>query len=625
MNATHSTTVELKAEALRAALPDGPGVYLFKAPRGHVIYVGKAKSLKKRVLSYLRTSDATVSKSAWILKKAAGLEFIRTTTEQEAFLLERQLIKQHMPRYNVLLRDDKQYLNLRLDPGEHYPRLALVRRPRKDGAWYFGPFASAQDVRSTLRVIDRAFQLRKCKGKEPPIRSRPCLNFQLQRCLAPCCRPVPLSAYQAKVQQVKLFLEGRGRELLAQLTQEMDAAAAQLNYERAAVLRDQIRAVAHTLEGQAVVSHRLAEADVIALARREDAFQLALLGVRNGVVVGSRAFGLKAAGSTPGEVLEAFLKQYYPAAPAIPRLILVSHAMDDREGIAAWLASLAGFRVHIRCPLRGVGRRIVEMAAVNAESQLARTPRQAASDIIDRLQQVLGLARPPHTMEALDISNLYGDQAVGTVVAFAEGAPRRAGYRNFRIRETTAIDDYAMMAEMVRRRAARGRLPDLFVVDGGKGHLAAVLRALTEVPDAEAVEVLALAKPDPQKGEHVEKIYLPGRKNPVILAADDPGLLLLMRLRDEVHRRAITYHRQLRGRRLSSSELDRIPGIGPKRKAALLKHLGHVQAVAAADIEALAAVPGMNRALALRLHDHFAQARGLTPPPVPDGHPREDA
>jgi excinuclease ABC subunit C len=601
---------EMNPELLRSQLPDGPGVYLFKDASGEIIYVGKAKSLKKRVLSYFKQAGDLPPKTSVMMGRARSLEYILTSNEKEAFILESNLIKKHLPRYNIILRDDKQYPWLRLAAEEDYPNLSIVRRPRKDGALYFGPFSSAQSVRRTMKLIDRIFQLRKCRGRDLPGRSRPCLNFQLDRCLGPCTQKITPANYKEVVKQVRLFLEGRSLELVKYLKETMESAAEKLDFEKAARIRDQIKAVEKTIERQGVVSPRMGDQDVIGLAHREGAFMVVLLLIRAGYLTGSRDYLLKSEGGTAQEVLEAFLKQHYTEETFIPKSILISESVEDMASIAGWISEFAGRKVAIEHPLRGEKLRLVKMAVTNAATLLKNRVEASGEDIVRMAQSVLMVSRAPKTMEGLDISNISGNMAVGAVVSFEDGQPRKANYRNYRIKGVEGIDDYAMMAELVRRRLSGNPPPDLFVVDGGKGHLHAVKRVIDQLRPENAPGIVAIAKKD-EKAEK-DRVFIPNRKNPLPLREGHPLLLLLMRIRDEAHRRAVGYHRKLRAKRLRLSDLDQISGIGPRRKKILLRYFGSLEAIAAAEAEELAKVPGISVSLAKEIVDFFGGGYGLT-------------
>jgi|OpeIllAssembly_1097287.scaffolds.fasta_scaffold16571_2 excinuclease ABC subunit C len=601
INESPEEKLGLDPDFLRAHAPEGPGIYIFKDGSGRPIYVGKAKNLKKRILSYFKASGDMPHKTQVMMSRAKSLEFILTTTDKEAFILESNLIKKHLPRYNIILRDDKQYPWLRLDPNEPYPSLCIVRKARKDGARYFGPFSSALSVRSTIKLIDRIFHLRKCRDRVLPKRSRPCLNYQLERCLGPCATEVPGEQYKEIVDQVTLFLEGRSQDLIKALRKSMEAASENLDFERAAKIRDQIRAVERTVERQSVVSPKMEDQDVIGLAHSKARYQIVVLSIRKGHLSGSREYAFKNEEGSTSEVMEAFVKQYYPREAFIPKVVLLSDPMEDQPGIEGWVSELAGKRVFMECPSRGEKARLIKMAVANAESLLKS---RAEPDVVSLTKEVLKLKKLPRTMEALDISNISGDMAVGAVVSFVDGEPHRQGYRNYKIKTVQGIDDYGMMAELISRRLSAHPAPDFIVVDGGKGHLMAVRKVLDSLHADDPPDLAAIAKAN--QGEESDKVFIPGRKNPVPLYKDHPVLHLLMRIRDEVHRRAISYHRKLRKKDLTASALDRIPGIGPKKKQALLNYFISLDAVAGATVEELQKVPGIPLRLAERISGFFS-------------------
>ena len=605
MNQTPLYHNKMDNESFRHKLPDKPGVYLFKDRSGKVIYVGKAKNLKKRLSSYFRSSAELPYKTALIMKRADDLDYILTATEKEAFILESNLIKKHKPRYNIILMDDKQYPCLRLDIKEPYPRLGIVRRIKKDGAIYFGPFSSAHSVRSTLKLIDRVFQLRKCKGTGLRKRSRPCLNYQLDRCLGPCSHDIPPSNYREIIDQVRLFLEGRNRELIRALKDKMELAVDKLNFEKAARIRDQINAVEATIERQNMVSPRLEDQDIIGLAQKNGIFQTVILFVRRGYLLGSRDYILKNEGESTSEVMEAFLKQYYPRELFIPKQILISEPIEDLFAIADWISDLAGKRITIHHPLKGEKFRLTRLAKTNAENLLSLRKETLKADLMELTGSVLKLKKIPNLIEGLDISNLYGEKAVGAIVSFVDGLPNKSGYRNYRIKGVEGIDDYGMMYELVSRRLSRDIPPDLFVVDGGKGHLFAVKKAMEDSGSKDIPEVVAIAKADDRVKDRTDKIYLIDRKNPLSLRGDHPVLHLLMNIRDEAHRRAISYHRKIRGKTFKTSQLDLIPGIGFKRKRLLLKYFRNIHAISSATPDDLILVPGISLSLAQKIFDFF--------------------
>jgi excinuclease ABC subunit C len=605
MSGAARNRIDIDHGVLKSDPPEAPGVYLFKDVSGHVIYVGKAKNLKKRISSYFKADIPP--KTAAMISRARGLDYILTFTENEAFILESSLIKGHMPRYNIILRDDKQYPCLRLDIKELYPRLGIVRKIRKDGAIYFGPFSSSLSVKSTLRLIDRIFRLRKCKTGTLSKKARPCLNFQLGRCFGPCAYEVPVDQYGKTVEQVRMLLEGRNSELLRKLDEEMRRLADQENFEDAAGIRDQISAVKRTLERQHVVSSKLEDQDVIGLAYRDNTYKLTIQFIRKGYLTGSRNYSFKDTAALPGEVMEVFLKQYYSSPGFLPKSILISEAIEDLGSIVDWISDIAGEKISITRPLRGEKLSMVNMAISNAQDALLRNEPQPKIDILEIAMSTLNLKKRPERIDCLDISNLQGDMAVGTAASFMNGKPFRAGYRNYRIKMVEGINDYGMMSELVSRHLKGGAPPDLLVIDGGKGHLLAVNRAIEELSIDEHPEVISIAKADEKKGEKADKIFLTGRKNPLVLRKDHPVLLLLMHIRDEAHRRAVSYHRKLRKNEMEKSRLDLIPGIGPRRKRQLLMKFGNIEGISRAGVEELALVKGISRLLAQSIADFFLQ------------------
>ena len=607
MNEEQVLKLQLDPPILSMNLPENPGVYFFQDASGAVLYVGKAKNLKKRVLSYFRASGDLSSKTARMLKAAATLDYILTTTDKEAFILESNLIKKHLPRYNIILRDDKRYPSLRLDPREPYPGISVVRKVKKDGAYYFGPFSSSNAMRSTLKRIERIFPLRKCKGVHLPKRSRSCLNFQLGFCLGPCTHPVAAGTYQELVEQVRLFLQGRNRELLTALKIKMETAAEARNFEEAAGLRDQILAIEKTVEKQHVVSNKMDDLDVVGLARGTGSSLVAILFIREGYLSGSCHYPVKDEGGEPGEIIEAFLTHYYSRAAFIPSEVLISDPLEEPEALAEWLTDQKTKKVVILHPQRGQQAALIKMAKANAENQLQARQSLQMDELLKKVQTALQLRKLPRRIEAIDISNLSGELAVGAIVAYRDGRPAKEDFRNYKIQQVTGIDDYGMMSELVRRRLAKGGLPDLFLVDGGKGHLMVVQKLLGARPNADGPELAAIAKE--REGEAGDKIFIPGRKNPLNLKPGDPELHFLMTIRDQVHRRSVGFLRQLKKGKMSASILDFIPGIGPKRKTALFRHFGDIKAISGANLDDFLKIPGLNKELALNIFDFFKNLR----------------
>ncbi|MGW8221641.1 MAG: excinuclease ABC subunit UvrC [Syntrophobacteria bacterium] len=589
-------------------LPSSPGVYLMKDGKGNILYVGKGKDLRKRVLSYFRDKEHQSPKTRILVSKISDLEFILTGSEKEALILESNLIKRHRPRYNVILRDDKRYLVLRLNPKEQYPRLSLVRRIRQDGALYFGPYASANAVRQTLKVLHRMFPLRQCKGTKFRQRTRPCLNHQMGRCLGLCAGGISPEEYGPVVEQAVLFLKGRTQDLQENLRQEMKRAAERLEFEKAAMYRDRLKAVEKTLEKQLVVSAHFRDQDVVGTHEAGDNLGLAVLFVRGGRMVGSRCFVFKKPQSSSSEVVRAFILQYYEQGKAIPDEILISEPLLERGLLAEWLSDLKGKRVGVRFPKRGKGRQMLAMATHNAANYLISEMTRAADPIpaLDRLRQRLGLESIPHRLECIDISNFRGKFPVGSLVVFRDGEPDKSAYRRYRIKTVDGIDDTAMMAEVLHRRFTDVRkeqtTPDLLVVDGGKAQLNKALAVMRDLELADLVPVVALAKKPRTTTEAeahaTDRLYVPGRKNPLELKKDPPLLFLLGRLRDEAHRFAISYYQKRHRKQTLQSRLDEIRGIGPKRRRNLILHFGSVKRLAEAQAEEISQVPGISYKLA---------------------------
>jgi excinuclease ABC subunit C len=595
--------------ALTQALPQIPaasGVYLFKDKSGRVLYVGKAVNLKNRLTSYLRDQIKHSPKTALLLSRLEQVDFLVTATEREALLLERNLIKEHHPRFNVVLRDDKNYLCLRLDLQEPVPRLALVRHFAPDGARYFGPFVSSLAVRELLKFMKRAFRLRLCKDRGIPKRSRPCLNYQLGNCLGPCAGLVDLADYRQAAQEALWFLQGQGKNLLRGLEKQMKEAASSCRFEEAARLRDRMVLIQRTLERQCIATPNFQDQDVVGLAREGDQALVLLLLVRGGMVTGNLNFEFSVPHEDNLELLEAFLKQYYTPERVVPEEILLPQILPDQEIIAGILQEQKGGPVRLLHSRQGDRRRLLNLAAENAQAALKRLQEGGPRvDPVLDLQRRLKLATPPHRLECLDISNLQGDQAVGALVAFTDGRPDKTGYRRFRIKEVNGQNDPAMLAEIIRRHYSRinQKLPDLLVIDGGRGQLAVIGKIMAELGLIEKLPVIGLAKEGMSvTGEPLrDRIYLPGRKNPLFLPPSSPALLLLMRLRDEAHRFAITYHRKRTRQKALESELSQIPGLGPKRRQQLLTHFGDLKALQQASLEDLLQIPGLPRPLARTL------------------------
>jgi excinuclease ABC subunit C len=614
------------ASALRN-LPAAPGVYLFRGDGGRVLYVGKADSLRHRVRSYFAPAARHEPRIVRMVEGVTDIEVITTTTISEAYLLECNLIKEHRPRFNIRLRDDKSYPFVKITLAEDFPRIVRTRRLVRDGSRYFGPYASASSVDDSLRLLRKIFPFRTCDLDIPegkPVLERPCLLFHIKRCQGPCIGAVGKAEYRQTIDEVVDFLEGRQEGIADGLRQEMTAHADAMEYEAAAVARDKLKAVERTIEDQKVAAFSRAEHDVIGLAREGNEAALQVLVIRNGKMIGREHFVVEGAGDvTDGEVLAAFLQQFYSATERIPRSVLVPLAPADIDDLRAFLADRRGGPVEVAVPQRGEKRELVAMAGQNATQALSRDRAEWLADQAKRdealggLSAALGLARPPRRIECYDISNIQGTSAVGSMVVFIDGAPAPKEYRRFQIRGEETPDDFRMMDEVLRRRLSRAAklraetgalsaaavgadedvggwaLPDLLIVDGGKGQLSTASAVLADLGMTD-IPAAGLAK-------RFEEVFLPGRSAPIILPRTAPALYLLQRIRDEAHRFAITYHRNVRGRRALTSALDQVAGIGPTRKRALLKRFGSVRAIREASVEEIETVTGISPDLAARL------------------------
>ncbi len=627
-----SQSIDLVSAELRRVLdrlPREPGVYLMRDHEGQVIYVGKAINLHSRVRSYFTKSGDDRAFVPLLAQQVGDIETMVTRNEKEALLLENTLIKKHKPRHNVMLRDDKNYLVLRLDPTARFPRLEVIRRMKDDGARYFGPYHSATSCRQTLRLVNRHFQLRTCRDRTLESRKRPCLQHQIGRCPAPCVYEVDLQEYARHVQDVTLFLRGKGQDLITSLEQRMRQAAQDLEFERAARIRDQVTALRTALQQQQVVSEDMADQDVFGYFREGDDVDLVVLMMRKGKLVGRRPFSLSGQELSDEEVVSALVSRYYDRGEQVPAQVLVPLALDDAAAKRQWLSDLRGSAVKILVPQRGGRRRLLDLAQRNARSNF-ETRRHRDADLeeaLAKLQRRLRLGSFPQTIECYDISQFHGEDVVASMVVLHNGVALRAGYRRFKVRGKRK-DDFAAMYEVLSRRLRRARegdkgwdLPDLLVVDGGKAQLSMALAALRDVGLPEGAEyepgVVALAKErsteDAQasgkRDDKPDRVFLPHVKDPILLRPNTAELFLLSRIRDEAHRFAITYHKSLRKRKKLRSGLEDIPGIGPKRRKALLRNLGSLKRIRAASLDELRAVPGMSSRAAEAVTEYFVGKR----------------
>lgn len=600
-----------------SGISEKPGVYLMKDDEGKVLYVGKARNLKKRLTSYFTRLGKPDIKTWVLLKKVTNFETILTTSEKEALILESNLIKRYKPKYNVDLKDDKRYLSLRLNPRDDYPNLTLVRKiEKKNDALYFGPFSSAQAVRQTLKFIHRTFKLRRCRTRDFKNRTRPCLNYQMESCLAPCCLEVDPKVYGEMVREVILFIKGRTPELIRKIKTEMTDAAEHQDYERAATLRDKMFALEKTLEKQVAVTTDFLDRDVLGMAGSPEFSVITLLSVRGGFLLGTRHFSFQETMSTKEETTGAFIRQYYESAHLIPKEILLPFHLDDGSFLEERLTAMKREKVTLLWPRRGEKVHLVNMAAQNAENELTDriAARIAEREMLGRLQKRLHLNRLPSHIECFDNSTISGASPVAGMVVFEAGKPKKSSYRRYAIKTVAAPyapDDYAYMVEILKRRLGKGAqsepFPDLLMVDGGKGQLNIALSVLRELGLADRFDVIGIAKKDEKREESDDKIYKPGRANPISFGREGDLLLFLQRVRDEAHRFAISFHRKRRTKNAMGSALDAIPGIGAKRKKILLRHFGSIKKIRAATLEELSELPGMNRKAAEAIKSRLAE------------------
>jgi excinuclease ABC subunit C len=590
-----------------AALAAAPGVYIFKNEYGGVLYVGKASSLRSRVRSYFQSSRHPDPKTRELVSQIADFEVIRTDTASEALILENELIKRYQPKYNVMLKDGKTYPYIRIT-NEEWPRVLSTRKIVNDGSRYYGPFTSASSVHTTLDLLKRLFPYRACDIKITEDAPRPCLYYHIGRCLGPCIGAADRAEYRNVVDAVALFLEGRGEELVPAMQAEMESAAEALDFERAARLRDEIKAVEHVLERQKIVSGKGYEADVLAVAQSaggDAGVQVAF--VRNGKILGSEHFlmGGSRVEDDPAGILASFVGQFYEEAAMVPRELIVQHPLPDSAMVEEFLSDRRKGVVNVIVPQRGNKRQLVDMVAKSATENLEQNRLRWLSDeqkltaALSELSDALALQSVPRRIECFDISTLQGTNTVASMVVFVDGKPSKKEYRRFAIKDVEGQNDFASMQEVIRRRFKRAALeesteswrtlPDLVIVDGGKGQLSAAVAVLIDL--GVDVPISGLAKEN-------EELFLPGQPRPIILPRDSQALYLIQRVRDEAHRFAVSFHRKKRSKTTFKSALDDLPGVGPKRKKALIHQFGSVKRIREASVEQLAAVDGIGPALA---------------------------
>lgn len=578
--------------------------------RGEYLYIGKAKALSARVRSYFQGSRSLHPRTRVFLKKVKDIKFLTTQTECEALILESNFIKKHQPRYNVLLKDDKHYPYLRLTTQELYPRLEVVRRAFKDGATYFGPYTMVKEVRETIRMIYKIFPLRQSRDElDGSAKRRPCLNYQMKRCLAPCAGRVSPADYTKLVNEVSQFLKGKSSDLIDRLKAEMDQAAADQRYEEAAALRDKISAVNTVLEKQKIISTSLVDQDVIASCGEGGQAMALVLIIREGKMLAEKIFKMKNLNQEDeSETLSSFLKQYYRDDERVPGEILLSRGIEDQEVVEEWLSQKRKSRVRIEVPSRGKKRDLVQMAEENARFAMRNEldKGDVATRSLEELQETLGLKNFPRVIEGFDISNISGTNAVGSMVLFENAQTEKGRYRRYKIARVEGIDDYAMLAEVMTRRYSRlidegGPFPDLILIDGGKGHLNTGYGILRELNLEDKIDLACIAKGKFRNKVETDEVYLVRKKEPVSFRENSPSRFLLQRVRDESHRFAIEYHRKLRGKKAFASPLENIPGIGKKRRLMLLKKFGSLEKIKLAAMDELQEVSGITQNLAKRI------------------------
>jgi excinuclease ABC subunit C len=611
-----SLTYDAIKQRLRA-VPEEPGVYLFRDVKEQVIYVGKALRLRDRLRQYFTPGYAQTARVEEMVRRIYDFEFVQCANEVEALVLECNLIKNYRPRFNIRLKDDKNYLYLKLPVTETYPRVHYSRRVQNDGALYFGPYTSAQSLRSTVKSIRQLLPFRTCSD-EIFKQGKVCLDFHIKRCPGPCEKRISPEDYKARIREVALFMEGRSDLLVRQLEGKMEGAADRLDFENAARYRDQLQSIERIADRQKVLLHGRDDEDLIAYSRKANDVFVEVAYVRRGKMVGHDGHPLDgAADVSEAELLRGFLLQYYTSATHVPRTVIVPGAIDEPELMTDWLTQRRGGPVTIAVPQRGRKRALVQQLAETASQELEQMRIQADYDrsrtepMLAALADALGLEDPPKRVECYDISNIQGDSAVGAMVVFEDGRPKNEHYRHFRIKYVPGPNDFAMLQEVLTRRLERlesalrredadigdrsfSSRPDLILIDGGKGQLGAGLEVIESAGFAD-IPTFALAK-------EREEIYAPGRADPIVQERNSPGMFLVQRIRDEAHRFAITHHRKVRSRKALTSPLDSVEGIGPARKRALLRHFGSVQAIRDAAVEEIVA-QGIPERLAARLKE----------------------
>ncbi|MBM2810030.1 MAG: uvrC [Chloroflexi bacterium] len=610
-------TPETLAEKVRT-LPREPGIYKFKDTEGRTIYVGKATSLRARVGSYFQATESRGGKTVLLVSHIADVEYILTGSSLQALQWESDLIKTERPKYNIVLRDDKHYPYVRITLQDEWPRVEIARRIWPDGARYFGPFSDTGSVRRTMNTLNKMFPYILCTKEITGTDPRPCLYYYINRCVAPCIGAVSNAEYRTLMDRVVRFMEGKTDAVMKELRGEMEGAAERMEFEQAAVLRDRLREAERVVDQQAVMTSVRDDIDVVALARTETQAGVQSFFMRGGRMVGREHFVLQnTQDESDASIVRSFLLLFYGDAPQVPQQIFVSHASEDAVNVQAWLSETAHRRVALKVPKRGEGARLLALASRNAAETLDRLVLERVNELqrttgaMLELQEGIGLPTLPQRIECFDISHVQGAYTVASMSVLEDARPKPSEYRRFRIRTVDQNNDFASMQEVLRRRFGHlveqsrsptpanekwGIIPDLVVIDGGKGQLSSAMEVMHD---------LELEIPTVGLAKQYEEVFLPGRSDPLVLPRDSAGLFLLQRVRDEAHRFAITYHRQSRGKGAIRSSLDEVPGVGPKRKRALLQRFGSVDAIRSADVDDIASVPGMTRRTAASLKERL--------------------
>ncbi len=613
----------MNLENKRKNLPSSPGVYLMKDAKYTVIYVGKAKNLKNRVKSYFQKNTDDRLYTEYLMRHVADIDFVLTETEKEALILENNLIKQFKPKFNINLRDDKTFISIKLEVNKKFPYPKVVRQIDADGASYFGPYASARAVRETLRYIHDTIPIRKCSDSVFKTRVKPCLYYQIHKCLGPCCNLVDEATYRSLVDQVVLILKGKHDELIRMLKQQMYEESKAMRYEKAAKTRDRIRAIEETVEKQRIRSMTFVDRDVFGYYMRGNEVYIEVMFIRSGNMEEVISYHFSTNHTTVEEVFRSFLNQFYNQTRFIPSEVIIPVESADAKLLEEWLTEKKGKKVEVIHPQRGDRVRLIEMAQKNAENayRVSQTPEEDFTRTLKTLKDTLMLRQTPERIECFDISNIFGQQAVGSMVTFVQGRPDKSGYKRFKIKTVGKIDDYAMMREVLTRRYKRaveeGDLPHLIMVDGGKGQLGVALRVFEKLAIGN-VDLIALAKgrkeSEPPGKRSGEQIFAPQTPEPIVLAPSSPELLFLDRIRDEAHRFAVTYHRKLREKEYYRSPLDEIPGIGVARKRKLIRCFGSIEGIRNATVEQLMEISKIPSRQAHEIFHYFRKSVAATPP-----------